>query len=190
VLPRALTQGLEPSRVGLLSENYDQALRAAVADRETAIAGKLEVLRHWYGVAPGPNCWRDLCLAMARERFPGFRVKAGRKPPKWTMGVLWILAGEMRRVMDAGAQTQEDAAQHLAERDPWKAFLERGRWKGKAIPRDRHGWENLLNEYTRMPKGYRAIGEDAYRYHVLKGTVDEWDRQVQDFLEHPAAEEK
>jgi hypothetical protein len=181
--PRELREGLLPIRVGLLREDYKEALRRAIAEREATIARKLEILRDWYGVETGPDCWRDLCLALAADRFPGFRDKAGRKPPKWTEGVLAMLAGEMRRADEEGARTQEKAAQHLAAREPWKGFLSRGQWKTNNY---RERWENLLDQYTRMPKGYREVGEHAYSWHKEQHTLAEWNNQVQEFLDRPA----
>ena len=94
-----------------------------------------------------------------------------------------MLAGDMRRAKEGGATTQERAAQKLAASDPWKAFLSRGQQQ-KNESRER--WENLLDQYTRMPKRYRAVGEDAYLAHVLQGTLAEWSEQVRDFLARPA----
>lgn len=183
-LPRELKQGLKPIRIGLMQsdQEYSAALERACAERSAEVTHKLEILRQWYGIAAGPNCWRDLCLVMATELFPGFRDKAGRKPRKWTMGTLAMLSGEMRRQIDEGSATQELAAQKLAAREPWKSFLVRGRWR-KA--HDQEPSDTLLEQYTHTARRYRMMGENAYLWHVSKGTVQGWDDQVRDWLQQP-----
>jgi hypothetical protein len=180
--PRELTLGLEPVRIGLLRDDHDEAYALATAERGAEITRRLDMLREWYGIAAGPDCWRELCLAMAAERFPGFRDRAARKPRKWTFGTLMMLAGEMLRVKDAGACTQAQAAERLANSEPWKRFLAPGRWGRK---NELEPFSNLLEQYTHMPKGYRNIGEDAYLMHAEKGTLADWHAQVRDFLEQP-----
>lgn len=95
--PLSWPQGLEPIRIGLLREDYDEALRRALAERASELSRKLEILREWHGIEDGPDCWRRLCLAMARDKYVGFLEKAGRKPAKRIRGVLWMLAGERCR---------------------------------------------------------------------------------------------
>lgn len=180
--PHELTVGLKPVRIGLLRDDHDEAYARAMAERGAEISRKLDILREWYGVATGPNCWRDLCLAMAAERFPGFRDKAARKPRKWTRGTLPMLAGEMLRAKDAGASTQAQAAERLASSEPWKTFLARGRWKQK---KELEPFSNLLEQYTHMPKRYRNLGEHVYLMHAEQGTLADWHAQVRDFLERP-----
>jgi hypothetical protein len=157
-IPRELTEGLKP-RISLLRSDYAEAYVRAKGARDAGIAKKFAALLHLYGVPLGPHCWYDLCLAMAEEGFPGFREKSGRKPKKWTSVVLLMLAGEMRREIDAGASTQELAAQRLASNEPWRGFPIAGRWRDK---KDRVPWANLLYRYTRMGSAYRTIGSDAY----------------------------
>jgi len=128
------------------------------------------------------NIARFYATVNTGEQFTGFREKSGRKPKKWTMGVLFMLAGEMRHEIDGGARTQEIAAKSLAGREPWKGFLASGQWQDGT---DREPWANLLYQYTRMPRHYRKVGTDAYLMHALEGTVEDWNEQVRDLLRQP-----
>jgi hypothetical protein len=170
-LPLELREGLNP---GLTSD-----------ERDAALSKKLAALFIWYNISPAdPHCWQSLSVAMAEDHFAGFRNKTGRKPKKWTVPVFLVLGGEMRREIDGGARSQEQAAKRLAMRNPWKTFLLPGRWRDGSA---REPWENLLYQFTRMRRPFKEIGRDAYLMHVHEGSLGAWDASVQDILEFPVA---
>jgi hypothetical protein len=183
-VPAELKEGLKPIPVGLAFKHDDRDLRAAILERQRAVFIKLETLRQIYGIADGPDCWRELSLALATEMYAGFRVKPDRKPKKWTVGVLMTLAGEMHRAMESGGKSTVEAAQELAGREPWRTFLSEGRW-APAKSKEREPWENLHDEYTRAPERYRHIGREAYLWNVHTGTLREWDEELRDLLDCP-----
>jgi hypothetical protein len=121
----------------------------------------------------------DLSIALAKELYPGFRDKPRRRPKKWTLIALWMLAGEMRRELDNGFN-QAKAAERLEARDPWKSFMSTG--KRRDADDGRKPGAALLDQYTHMPSRYRSIGQKAYGYHVLKDTLEDWDVQVRECL--------
>ncbi len=180
--PSELTVGLDPIRVGLLQEDFNGAYLRATTERDAEISRRLNVLREWYGVPPGADCWWQLCLAMARDKFPGFREKSVRKPRKWNSLTLTMLAGEMHRTVNDGATTQPKAAEILAASEPWKGFLAPGRWsRSKAYS----AASNLLEQYTHMAARDRTIGEHAYLMCIRDGKLDEWKNLVADALNRP-----
>jgi len=182
--PAELKEGLKPIKISVLlsRQDYARACALALKQRETELSRKLEALRKWYGVAAGPTAYRELCIALAAERFPGFREKSGRKPKKWTMAALWILAGEMCRELESGGN-QEQAAKRLAKREPWRSLLASGGWRAARASGRREAWETLLHRYTHTPARHRSIGEHAYSFHAATGTVDDWDRELNEMLQ-------
>lgn len=181
-VPVELTEGLAPIRTYPMRPDCDELHARALAERQETIAHKMTALRAHYGIADGPDCWYQLCLAMAEERYPGFRIKTGRKPEKWTGLVILMLAGEMKRELEDGASSQREAAEQLAAREPWESFLA---WGAHNI-KDRDPAANLLHQYTHMADGLKRVGGEVYRFHALQNTVAEWDDRVRDALANPS----
>jgi hypothetical protein len=182
--PAELKEGLEPIKISLMlsHEEHTRAISLALRQREAELSKKLEVLRKWKGIPPGPMAYRELCIALAADLFRGFSEKKGRKPKKWTVAAQSILAGEMCREMMAGGN-QEQAAKRLSKREPWRSMLASGGHRLKRATGNRETWETLLHQYQHTPQRYRTVGEHAYRLHVANGTAREWSRIVNELTE-------
>ncbi len=185
-MPRELTEGLEPIRILRMRPDYKDRHAQAHADREATIARKMAILRSHFDIKDGRNCWYFLCLALAQELYTGFRIKEPLRPLKYTPVVRGILVGEMQRELNQGATSQQQAAERLASREPWMSFLEEGRHRRDPKAKDRDRADNLLYQYTRIPKHQRKSAERSFGFYFQVGQVGKWRELVEQVLANPS----
>jgi hypothetical protein len=122
---------------------------------------------------PAPDPGMERAMRLAREHIAGFQeggTPRGR-PSIWTPYQLLILAGEVLHELETGAaRTASEAFRRISARPPWATWLkkrEAPRWHsgrgGRGGP-----WDALRKAYRGMSPRWRAIGEDAYRFHQLQ----------------------
>lgn len=138
--------------------------------------GKLMALAESYGIESGANQWYQLAAKLAEE-FPGFQPKpAAKRPSRWTDIIQGVLVVELERLIKNGeAENATTAARLLSRREPWMQFLEEAAWDGiKSVSPD--SGEPLRVKYSKNRNSFWArIYRDAFNYHVLTNTIDEWD---------------
>lgn len=182
-----LTEPLPPLRLGLLADRQEN--EAKIERRVALEYEKLEALAAHLGIQPGPSCWYQLALHLARLLVPGLNeAKPSGRPKKWGMVEQGILAVEIERRTGSG-MTQEQAARAIAKLEPWRSFVES--WaKGKATAGSDPA-EALLREYKEAKKHFFAkVAWDAFKLHEHQGSLDEWQRFIESAVGAPGGDGK
>lgn len=86
-----------------------------------------------------------------------------------------MLAGDLRRELDAGAVSNADAARRLAIREPWMSFLTAGRWRDA---RSRDIGAPLLQASKTLVERDEKMGEAAYQFCASVSDLTKWDDLV------------
>ena len=171
----ALNTYMEPRIIGLLMDDAEAQRKCAEWASEDI--RNLRLLCEHFGIKDGPNQYLALSVALAREIVPCFQVKAKEgRPRKWTDRALGTLAVELERIVETGA-TLEEASKILAQKKPWSNFVESWYAGGNhfgAAPADalKTAYKSAIkNKFTRVVR-------DAFKYHVITSSVQEWDDEV------------
>lgn len=169
------SKGVPPLKVGILAsdETRDAAIKRYVEEqyrRMESLADSLDIpddLHRWYALA----------LHLAMHHVPELKdAKPMGAPKKWGDYELGVLAVEIERELDRqGGGTVGRAAASLAERKPWKTFLQvKG---GTYLGPDPTA--ALVKAYSAAKKSrWTRVCRDAFLYHKKFDTVHEWDAEV------------
>jgi hypothetical protein len=135
--------------------------------------GKVESERIRRGIQAGPDAGYRLALEIAGSEAR--RLNPGR-PRSWTEFELSVLAGEVRRELDAGARSITDACKRLAATPWWAMWLsprswDAPRWRKSAAPRG--GWDVLRKAYQNADPRLRKVGEHAYQFSKVDSDARE-----------------
>lgn len=172
----ALNKHREPRIIGLLMSD-DDAKENHAKWAEEDMQNLLLLCEH-FGISNGPDQFYFLALALAREVVPCFqeKTKEGR-PRKWDDYALGLLAVEIERITDTGI-TLDNAAKALATRKPWDSFLEKWDY-GNSFSLGADPDEAIKTAYKSARKRiFTNVARDAFKWHELQGTVDEWESNV------------
>jgi hypothetical protein len=141
---------------------------------------KLKLLCQHHSIQDGPHMFYQLALVLARELYPEPRRRGNKT--KWT----WLNQGALvveveRRVRPGDPSHGVDwACGQLAKREPWNTFLSKNKKDhpdpGEAL---RRAYYNFKDD--RWANVSRAV----FKFHQLKSTIEEWDRDVEDFVKNP-----
>jgi hypothetical protein len=144
---------------------------------------KLLLLCDHYEIERGPTMFAELALSLAEEYVPAFREYKAHRPTKWTDLNKGALVVEIeRRVTNDPTRGVKWAAAQVAKEEPWRSFLE-----------VREGEETYPDPGEALRKvyyGFRGnkwamVMRDAFKLHKVKGTLNEWDAQVVDYVRNP-----
>ena len=177
-------QSNEKRKPGLLSRALidEASMREFVAQYVEEDHSKLVMLCRHYGIQDGPAMFYQLSLALAQEIYPEPRPR-GRKS-KWTELIKGALVVEVERVVKPDDQSRGVAwaCGVLANREPWKSFLEVK--EGSSFGPDPS--EALRKVYFdfRGDK-WAAIIRDAFNYHKHEGTIAEWEARLFALVRQP-----
>lgn len=153
------------------------------ADRLKAIQeednAKLRLLAEQYGIQSGPDMFRELALALARELCPE-RKKHGRRA-KWTDLIKGVLVVEIERLMRPNdpAHGVEWACMQLKGREPWKSFLDKIE-SDFSSPDPQEALRQIY--YGFRNNRWATISLKAFRLHEHEGTIEDWEQQVSDIV--------
>ena len=127
----------------------------------------------------------ELALVLARKVCPGFQeLKPRGRKRKWTKLVGVSLVVEIDRLVrpDDPAHGLSWAAEQLAQREPWKSFLEIKDAKETSPDRENPSrkayYEFCGDRLVRVVK-------DAFAHYELTNTLAEWEKLVADFVKNP-----
>src|SRR4030095_3316487 len=166
-------------RIGLLATDADrERLCKQWSDEDYS---KLLLLCQHYRIPEDPNMFRALALALARELYPEPK-KRGRKA-KWTTLNQGALVVEIERLVgpDGPAHGVHWAAQQLANREPWKSFLE----KKESDATNPDPAEALRQMYYAFKDDRWAdVSRHAFKFHEHQGTIAEWESDVTDVTDY------
>ena len=163
-------------------------LLATDADRDEweALCAVEDFRRLWelcrfYGVTPGD--WYGLALALARQRY---RTPGKREVTKWDVWRGLVLVAEVEKLTD---QHPDDslhgaawACQQLANREPWRSFMDEGRKADERRPEKRA--KALLKVYEKHKNKHKdekgvSLWRHAFAaYRDKPGAWDEFVRYV------------
>ena len=174
---KKVSTGLPPLRVGLLATE-DQRKAAVHAYGEEQLR-RMEALADSLGIPNDISRWYLVALHLARQHVPELRdAKPIGAPTKWGDYELGVLAVEIEREQQQqGGGTVERAAAALAERPPWREFLqEKG---GTHFGPDRTAALMRMYSVARKHK-FARVAREAFLYHQHPevNTVHEWDAEV------------
>jgi hypothetical protein len=181
-IPEVLKKPLKSLRFSLLAQ--DEENERKLRDQQDEINAKLEVLLDFHEIDRGYGQWKQLSYVLAAEKFPGFREGTRGRKLTWSDHVLFILAGAMRRELDAGSNSKAAAAAALVSREPWKSFVNRNPWGAKKSNKPDPA-AIILQQYKTMDAKKLTLGEKAMLYHRHLETMGEWDRVVAEYLDGP-----
>lgn len=174
----------ETRKPGLLSAALrdDGSLRDHLNKYGEEDHSKLLLLCRRYGIQASPVMFYELALALARELYPEPK-KRGRKS-KWTMLNKGALVVEIERLAkpDDPAHGVEWACKQVAKREPWKSFLEVKESTGT----NPDPAESLRKVYYDFRTDKCAVVmRKAFNWHEWEGGIEEWEKQVIDFVKNP-----
>lgn len=134
---------------------------------------KLLLLCDEMGIAEGPHRFYELSLGLARKHYAGFQQ--AEPLTKWTDLTRGYLVVEIERLTESTGNVKS-AADVLAERPEWKAFLNR----------TRDGGEGLRVQYQAFKDDRgAALMRKAFEVSVQKNTVAEWQEELLEALQKP-----
>lgn len=174
----------ETQKPGLLASALrdDGSLAVHLKKRAEEDQSKLILLCQHFGIQASPFMFYELALALARELYPEPK-KRGRKT-KWSWINQGMLVVEVERLVKPGdtAHGVDWACQQLAKREPWKSFLE--------IKESDITNPDPAEALRRIYYGFRddkwaTVSRDAFKYDEAMGAIEQWEKQVIDFVKNP-----
>lgn len=185
-IPGLRFQSEETRKPGLLAAVFwdDDSLGDRLKKYGEEDSAKLQLLCQHYGIQSSPIMFYELALALARELYPEPK-KLGRKL-KWTALNKGALVVEIERLVRPNdpAHGVEWACNQLSKREPWASFLE-AKEGGTLGPDPAEALRQIYFDF-RSDK-WANVSRKAFRMYEHEGAIEEWEKQVFDFVRnlHP-----
>lgn len=143
---------------------------------------RLFLLVKHYNIQPGPEIFIQLALELARELYP--EPKKGGRQSKWTIHNKGALVVEIERLKrsDDPDHGVSWAAIQLANREPWKSFLESSK-SGSSSPDPAGALRKAYYDFK--DDRWAEISRKAYGYHTITNTIEDWENHVTDVVKKP-----
>jgi hypothetical protein len=142
---------------------------------------KIQLLMEHYGVEAGPNSFKFLVLALARDFVPGFQEKRkkGRKT-KWTVHRKGLLTVEIERLIENNkAKGVSEAAKVLSKIEPWSSFLEE-KISNESTPDPQEVLRNMY--FESKDETWAKVAREAFLYHEHTNSIEEWNKSIEESL--------
>jgi hypothetical protein len=179
---------LEDRKLGIFLD--DEQTEAQIAKWFDEDFEKLDKLCDIYEVTDGPDKYKYLALALARELFPEPKKKGREK--KWGEFAYGCLFVEVNRIIKSERKKRdvESACLILAEQVVWNDFMQDGVTKytdGQVAESLRKRYYEIRRNVEKKKKAGRGAGliMDAFYGYEAKGKLDEWPSFVSMILEKP-----
>lgn len=163
-------------RIGLLMDEaqaHEQREQWVLED-----LAQMELLREQYGIPDDSLKWYMLALELARETYPK-PLKRGPKT-KWNEFVCGILVVEVERLISSERKSLNWVYKTLGNRPRWSQFVIK---KENTLGSKEYSIEDIYKAHKNR-RGTKLM-RDAFKFHQQKGTIDQWERQVDQFLAKP-----